>query len=243
MLGNKTAVLIDEFDFTGSFFAAETEHTVAEKDNTVFGADAMTFEPGLASDKLMLRGYYSGNAAGAVFKELRARLGAAGRDTCMAILIDTTDPNEIAECDADAWGKALKVNLAAPELVTFELNTADAGDMASGLVLWRGTATATGAKSAVNFGAAGTAGGRVFVFVRAAEGLTGTASITVTTSPSGNADTFVSACNITFGAVGGYYAATSLQALGPYMRVQVGNLGNATSITLTVIACVKGVTY
>lgn len=242
MLGNKTAVLIDEFDFTGSFFAAETEHTVAEKDNTVFGADAMTFEPGLASDKLMLRGYYSGNAAGAVFKELRARLGAAGVNTLMAVLIDTTDANCVAECSANGWGQALKVNLAAPELITFELNTPPAGSMVTGLRILDATVSATGNQTAVDFGAAGAAGGWVFVFVQAIGGTASNAQINVAAAPL-QASGYTTKATVTFSAVGGYAAAMVTNAVDRWVRVNVASLGGATSLKLVVIACIKGVTY
>jgi hypothetical protein len=241
MLGNKTAVLIDEFDFTGSFFAAETEHTVAEKDNTVFGADAMTFEPGLASDKLMLRGYYSGNAAGAVFKELRARLGAAGVNTPMAVLIDTTDANCVAECSANGWGQALKVNLAAPELITFELNTPPAGSAVTGLRILDTTVSATGNQTAVDFGAAGAAGGMVFVFVQAITGTATNASVKVQSSTS-SGGTYADEATVTFSAEGGYVAVMT-GAINRWLRVNVAGMGGATAIKLVAIACVKGVTY
>lgn len=242
MLGNKIGVLIDEFDFTGSFFAAETEHIVAEKESTVFGADAMTSEPGLASDKLMLRGYYSGYAAGAVFKELRARMGAAGVDTCMALLIDTADANPMAEVSPDAWGKMLKVNLAAPELVTFELNTADAGNSARGIVVYNGVISVTGTTTNVNLGVpGGGVDGLFVVFVQAITGTANNATIVLTSAGSAGG-TYLNEGSIQFSAVGGYSVAL-VGAVSQFVRLDVTSLGGATSFRVVAIACVKGVTY
>lgn len=239
MLGSKVAVLVDKWDFSGSFFSVETEHTVEEKDNTTFGALAVSAEPGLASDKLMLRGYYSSYAAGSVYRELRTRMGTAGAGLCMALLIDTDDANEVAECSPDAWGKNLKTTMAAKELITFELNTADASDMAAGLVLWRGEVTATGTKTGVTFPAPGVAGGLVFVFVSSITGTATNAQVVIESSVPG---AYATEATMTFSATGGYSAAMTGN-VGSVIRANIANLGGATAVTLTVIACVKGVTY
>ena len=239
MLGNKTGVLIDEFDFTGAFFNAETDHSVAEKDSTVFGALATLAEPGLSSDKLMLRGYYSGYAAGAVFKELRTRLGAAGVGQPLAVLIDTDDANCIAECSADSWSKSLKLSLAAPELITFELNTADNGDMATGLRIASMTVTEPVAVTGVNFGSVGAAGGMAFLFVQSIVGTATNAVIKVESSVPGS---YVEEASFTFSGVGGYVLPLS-GAIGTTIRANVTNLGGATAIKFQAIVCVNGVTY
>lgn len=242
MLGNKTRVLIDEFDFSGAFFAAETEHTVAELENTVFGAVAMTFEPGLASDKLMLRGYYAGNAAGSVFRELRARMGAGGIDVPIAILIDPDDANCMVECSPDAWGQSLKISLAAPELITFELSTGAASNNAArGIRLREQIFSATGSTAAIDLGAAGVAGGWMYVFVHEITG-TATGAVVRVQSSDAQAGTFTDDANIVISAVGGY-AARLRTGIGRWSRVNVTNLGGASALRITVIVCVSGVTY
>lgn len=240
MLGNKTGVLIDEFVFTGAFFNAETEHQVAELDNTTFGALAASAEPGLASDRLMLRGYYSGYAAGEVYRELRVRMGASGRATPVAILIDTDDTNCIAECSPDAWGQSLKVSLAAPELITFEMHTPPAGNMCTGLRMADGTSTIPGQSAPIDMAAAGT-GGMMFLFVRAIAGTATNAVIKIQSAITAGG-TYTDRGTITFSAVGGYAVALTAP-VDRYVRYASLTLGGATSITFALFVCIKGVTY
>jgi len=242
MLGNKTGVLIDEFVFTGAFFNAETEHQVAELDNTTFGALATSAEPGLATDKLMLRGYYSGNQAGAVFNALRARMGAGGVGDHTAILIDTDDANCLAECSRNTWGQSLKVALSAPELITFDSNTAAAGTDETGVRINAGNIFATGTQNpSIDLGAGGAEGGRLYLFIHSITGTATNAQMKLQSATT-QGGTYTDRGAITFSAVGGYSVALTA-TVDRYVRFVNVSMGGSTAITFTMIACVKGVTY
>lgn len=242
MLRNNTGVLIDEFDFSvGSFSGADIERTVPEKDRTAFGDTGNVSEPGMPSGKISLRGYYTGNDAGDVYKELVDRVGVAGAGAIMAVLLDTTDANCVAYCSDNAWGQSLKLSLPTNEIVTFEAATAATEAIECGYRILNATVNATGNQTAVNFGAAAPNGGIVFVFVQAIGGTATNASIKIQSSTS-SGGTYADEATVTFSAVGGYVAAMST-GLSNWLRVNVASMGGATSLKLVVIACVKGVTY
>lgn len=241
MLGNKTRVLLNRYDFSAGFYQVETEHTVAEEDNTGFGADAMTFEPGLSADKLMLRGYFSGAQADTVYREFQDRMGADGVGADLAILIDTDDANCVALAWADGWGQMLKLALAAPKLITFEVNTAAAANLVRGLRLFDGVITTTGAKATVDFGAAGTDGGWLFCFIQALA--PGGANVELTlSSATTQAGTYTTRATLNFTSRGCVVVPVA-GGIGRWLRLTVTDLGGATSTQIVAIAAVKGVTY
>lgn len=242
MLGNNTGVLIDEFDFSvGSFSGADIERSVPEKDRTAFGDTGNVSEPGMPSGKISLRGYYTGNDAGDVYRELVDRVGVAGANTCMAVLLDTTDANCVAYCSDNAWGQTLKLSLPTAEIVTFEAATAGTEAIECGYRILNATVSATGNQTAVDFGAAGTRGGAVFIFVQTVGGTLGSANIKVQSAAT-QAGTYADEAAIAVTAVGGY-SAVMTGNVDRWLRVNVASMGGATSIKLVVIACVKGVTY
>lgn len=241
MLGNMTGILIDEFDFTGSFMGADIEVTVPAIPVTPFGSAGMVEDPGMPSGKIGLRGYYTGHTAGKVFKELRDRLGTAGVNLCMAVLTDTTDANCVADCSHNAWQQTLKLNMPTKETVTFEASTPSAEAIQSGYRILNATVTGTGNQAAVDFGAAGTQGGAVFLFVQAVGGDVENASIKVQSAAT-QGGTYADEVTIDVDDVGGYYGAMTGN-VDRWLRVNIANMGGATSLKIVAIACVKGVTY
>lgn len=241
MLGNMTGILIDEFDFTGSYMGADIETTVGEIDVTPFGVSGTVTDPGPASGKIALRGYYTGGDTGDVYREMRARLGTGGTGTCMAVLIDTTLAACVAYCSSNAWGQSLKLTMPTKETITFEAATAGTESIKSGYRILSATVNATGNQAAVDFGAAGAAGGAVFIFVQQVGGSVSNASIKVQSATT-QAGTYADEVTVDVDAVGGY-AAVMTGAVSRWLRVNVASMGGATSLKLVVIACVKGITY
>ena len=241
MLGNMTGILIDEFDFTGSYMGADIEITVPELPVTPFGVTGLVTDPGMPSGKIGLRGYYTGSDAGDVYKEMTDRLGTAGVGTCMAVLTDTTDANCVADCSHNAWGQTLKLNLPTKETITFECNTPSGEAIQSGFRILDATVVATGNQAAVDFGAAGSAGGAVFIFVQTAAGGVENASIKVQSATT-EGGSYSDEATVDVDDIGGFYAAMT-GTVNRWLRVNVASMGGATSLKLVVIACVKGVTY
>jgi hypothetical protein len=242
MLGNNTGVLIDEFDFSvSSFSGADIERSAPEKDRTAFGDTGVVSEPGMPSGKISVRGYYTGNDAGEVYKELTDRVGVAGAGAIMAVLLDTTDANCVAYCSDNAWQQTLKLALPTDDIITFEAGTAGTEAIECGYRILNTTVTGTGNQAAVDFGAAGAAGGAVFIFVQAVGGTVNNASIKVQSSAT-QGGTYLDEATVDVDAIGGYAAAMA-GAVNRWLRVNIASMGGASSLTLVVIACVKGVTY
>lgn len=243
MLGNKVAILLDEFDLSDAFFSAETEHNTEEKNSTTFGALGNTFEPGLTTNKITLRGYFSGAQVNSTFYRLRNRMGQSWMNPCLAIIINTDDANPIAACSPDAWGQGLKLTMAAKDLMTFELNTPNGVDGATGLVVFNGVVSATGTTTPVNMGVVGggSNGGLVLAFVQEITGTATNAAFSVQSAAS-SGGTYTDEATITFSGVEGY-SAPMTGAIAQFVKLNVTNMGGATSFKVVVVVCVKGVTY
>lgn len=241
MLGNMTGILIDEFDFTGSYMKADIEQMVTEIDVTPFGVLGSVTEAGPPSGKVMLRGYYNGSAAGNVFKEMTDRLGTGGPGTVMAVLIDTTTPACVGVCSANAWGQSLKLDMPAKDTVTFEANTSGTESVKDGKRILNATVTTTGNQTAVDFGAAGAAGGAVFLFVQTAVGGVTNGSIKFQSSAT-EGGTYADEAVIDVDAIGGY-SGVMVGVVNRWLRINVASMGGSSSMKLVAVACVKGVSY
>jgi len=110
-----------------------------------------------------------------------------------------------------------------------------------GLRLYSGTISATGGVTHIDLGAAGSAGGWVWLFVT---GITGTATgadITVQSDTSSGFGTAATEGTFTFSDVGGYQV-TMTGTVNRYVRLNCTDLGGATSITVGAVIAVPGVT-
>lgn len=236
VLGRDIKILIDQFDFSGASNAASGDWSVPELDNSGFQADALTFEPGLSSGKLTHKGYYDGDDAGDLEKELRDRLGTASA-VHLGVLLDDT----VAYVSAQAWQQQVKLDMPLNDLITIEGSWPGAMNWQRGRVLFDGTLDATGEEAAVDVGAAGSAGGIVYVWVQSIAGTATGAEVDVESSAT-EGGTYASEATVTFSAVGGFTAAMT-GTVNRWLRINCTDLGGATAVRLVVAACVAGVTY
>jgi len=110
----------------------------------------------------------------------------------------------------------------------------------SGLNLYDGTVSATGAETAVDFASAGSAGGKFYLIVTAITGTATSATIDVESATT-SGGTYASEGTATFSAVGAYEVDMS-GTVNRYIRINCTSLGGATSFVVVAIACVTGVT-
>lgn len=110
-----------------------------------------------------------------------------------------------------------------------------------GMCIYSGTISATGGTTAVNLGAAGSAGGYAYLFVTTETG-TGTAADIDIESATTAGGTYSSEGTFTFNGVGAVAVALS-GTVNQWLRLNCTDLGGATSWFVTCIACVDGVTY
>lgn len=241
MLGTQTRILVNRWDFSSGFFQAETERQVAEKENTSFGVLATTYEPGLESNHFNLRGYYTGAQASSAYKEFSTRVGIEGLNMRLGILIDDSDPNCVALVGPNAWGQMLKVNLAAPELITFEITTSQALNVIRGLRLYEGTITATGTNATLDLGSSGSNGGYVFAFIRTVVPNNSPISLSVASSTT-EGGTYTNHAVLTYQDPK-FMNVPITGSINRWVRLTTDSLGGATSTRVCVIVAVKDVTY
>lgn len=238
--GTNAKLLIDEFNFSCDTNSLTVTGSVAALDSTGLCATGTTFVAGLTTGGLTHAGYYSGKGAGYIEQELNARLGTA-TPVYVAAIIGTATAGCPAYVCASTWGKQLTINLPLAELITLNGEWDAPGGLVRGLRLVDATLSATGAGTAYDTGAAGSAGGRAFLFVSAIVGTATSATIDVESSAT-QGGTYASEGTFTLSAVG-VQTLTMSGTVNRWLRINTTSLGGATSITAIAIAGVSGVTY
>lgn len=237
--GTKAKLLVDEFDFSGDTAGFGVTIAIAEQESTGLQAEAMLYQPILPSMKIEHNGYIrAAGEAGDMEQELQARLGVDG--ALVAALLGT----DTAACPAyvlpSTFGQTMNIQAPAQGLLT--LNGAwglgDGGHR--GIRIFEGALDATGAETAYDLGAAGSAGGVCYLFVQSITGTATDATVLVESSAT-EGGTYAEEAEFEFSAVGGYAAAMS-GTVNRWVRLNVDDLGGADAFTVVLIVCVKGVT-
>ena len=231
-------LLVDEFDFSLDTFSATLENSAEALESSNWQSTAMQYQPDAADGSLAMTGYYTGNAAGDIYKEIYSRLGT---DTAAyaAWLLNTSALGNPAYVVDTAWTANVTIDTPVNDLLKFQ-GTFE-GQVYGGVTLLDGTVSATGNGTVVTLPAAGSTGGRAYLFVR---GITGTA---VDAIISVECDTVVGMTtptdkgSITFSDIGVYTLAIS-GTVETYVRVTIDDLGGATNITAALVLCVADVT-
>lgn len=242
--GCQTKILIDEWDLSGDSNSVNLTADVAVLDYVTFQNCFQQRLPGLPMSSIAHTGYFSGPGAGEMEEELHARLGS-GNDVIVGIILGTALTAPVGYCLRTAFNQQLRLNAPVAELITVDGNWS--GNTAEGLQrgLQVALATAEDSTGAVgsgaDFGAAGSAGGRVFVFVQDIGGTATDAVIKLQSDSDSNFGTAADEATITFSAVGGYSAALS-GTVNRYLRAYIDDLGGADDISFVMVACVAGVT-
>lgn len=234
----KTRILIDQFDFSMETAGGSLAMTVPPIDAPALQQPSMLYVPGAQNGKLEFSGYWNGGAAGRYEDELYARHGSL-TPCIIAALLDTSAAGNPAYVLRSTWGQQLKTDWPLDGLLTLQAAYEDV--LARGLLLYSGAVTTTGVKNALDFSAGGTDGGEVFLFVQAITGTATNAEIAIASAPN-EGGTFANEATLQFGAVGAYRQTMS-GAVDKRLRVSVTSLGGATSITLAVVGCIRGVSY
>lgn len=232
-------LLIDNVDFTPQTTSWSVTAQAQGLDCTNLASTAMTYTPGLPGGKIEHKGFYTGVGAGYLMYELRTRI-ASGDNGVVTVLADTTATPTPAYTLTGSYGESLKVDAPAPN----QLITVDGSWMTNALRcgkrIYSGTVSSTGNMTVFDFGSAGSAGG---VFVLHVTGIVGSAtnatiSVQSATTSGGS---YTTRATITLSATGGY-TATIAGTIDRYVRLSVGGLGGATSITMQAILAVTNVT-
>ncbi|MFN8493136.1 MAG: hypothetical protein U0350_36370 [Caldilineaceae bacterium] len=241
---SKARILVDQYDFSlqSSGYSLNTEVKALEFATLQQGAGQLKV-PGNGMANLEHNGFVATNAAGQIEYELSARLGT--ETPCkVALILGTNLTVPVAYMFESSFNQQLKVNAPFDNLLTLSGNWA-VGDKA----LVRGyqvagpqTISATGALVGIDFGAAGSNGGKAFLQVQTITGTASGATIKVQSDTASDFGTAADEGTFTFSAAG-MYAIDLSGTVSRYVRLNCTSKGGATSFRILGLVAIKGVTY
>lgn len=238
--GTYTRLLIDEFDLSCQSSSLEVSGQAAALNSTTFCATGETFEPGLPTGAITHSGYFTGAGTGYMEDVLNDRLGT-GTPVYAAGLLLTNATNVPAYVCSATWGDQMNIKSPVAGLITVDGSWPATNGLVRGYVIQDGAMSATGAGTAYDFGAAGSAGGKGYLLVSAISGTASSATIDIESSAT-EGGTYASEGTFTLSALGVQTLDLS-GTVNRWIRINVTSLGGATSITAVAICAVSGVTY
>mgnify|MGYP000848942526 CR=1 FL=1 len=234
-----TRVLVDQWDFSGDTAGGSLALQTSPLEAPALQQTGLQYLPGPTNGTLELNGYWNTNGAGTLEYELQSRLGSEA-GCIVSTCLDTTAVGNPAYTQLSTWAQQLKVD--APTDSILMLNSTWTDVTARGYVIAHQTFSATGNGSIIDFVTAGTNGGWAVLHVRAISGTATNASFLVQHSTTaGFASPATLATFANFSAIGAQ-AVTFSGAVRQYLRLNCAGLGGATSIAVTAIVGVSGVT-
>lgn len=237
--GTYTRILVDQFDFSGVSNSVDVAINSEEFDVTAFQDLGSVFLTGVSGGTITQNGYFDGTAAGGLEAEVYSRLGSTTGHV-VAVLFGTQTTGCPAYVLPGTDGREMTITSPVNGIVTLNGTWSEGTGIRRGRRVFGGTISATGAQTAIDFSAAGSAGGSAYLFIQAITGSVSSATITVQSSSDNS--TFADEGTFTFSAVG-VQTVTMTGAVNRYIRLNCTSLGGATNFTVVGIACVAGVTY
>lgn len=190
-------------------------------------------------------GYYTGPAAGTIDTTLRTYL-ASTTGVHVGVIFDTDATTPFGYVQDLAYNSRYNGNAQTGQLLTLAGNwptlTGSGNQMVRGYQAFGGTISGTGAQTGIDFGSAGSAGGRAYVFVTAITGTATSATIDIESDTDVGFGTAASEGTATFSAVG-CQEVTLSGTVNRYVRLNCTSLGGATDFTVYAIVALSGVTY
>jgi hypothetical protein len=175
---------------------------------------------------------------GSFEKELYDRLGVEGCFVAAAFGIDEVDcPVYVLD---STFGASMEIQAPATGIITLNGSWGQGQGGHRGYRLHSGEVAATGPLAGVDFGVAGTVGGEGYLFVHSITGTALEATIALQSATT-QGGTYSNLATFTVSAPGAYKVSWA-GASNRWLRASVTNLGGATAIEFSLVACVRGVT-
>jgi hypothetical protein len=232
-----TRILVDGADLSSQNNNVTVSVNTDNQDVTTFQATARAFLTMDPEGSIQHDGYFDSAAMEAQLEDIIANNDAV----YVGVGFGTGTNGYPIYVLKNSPAAGLTVNSAVGDVITVSGSWATGEGLQRAIELYTGAVAATGALTGRDLGAAGSAGGAVYVWVTS---ITGTATDAVITVESDSANTFATAAleaTVTFSATGGYAAAMT-GVIGRYVRVNVTDLGGATGFTFVCAVVVDGVT-
>lgn len=239
--GTESRLLVDEFDLSCETSQLVVSIEMSEEDVTTLCSTAYEYAAVLSSMSINQDGYMNEvDEDGSLEKELYTRLGV--QDSVVCALLRTGLPQSVGYILDTTFGASMEITAPATSVITLN-GTWGVGDSRHrGIRVFGGEETAvttTGAQTAEAHTDPGTDGGEAYLFVHDVTGSLTTATIALQDSTT-EGGTYANLGVFSVTDVG-VYKITFSGAVNIWHRLNVTSMGGATSITMTCVSCVNGV--
>ena len=233
-------IWVNEFDFSGKSSSLEVDISTAQQDVSTFQNTGKTFLALDPEGTINQVGFFDDADAGYLEQEIAESIENA-ETLYVAALFGT----QTAACPAyvapSTNTESMNISGSVGGVIEFKGGWPAGGGLKRGLRLYSGTISATGGVTHIDLGAAGSAGGWVWLFVRDITDTAVDAEITVESDTSSGFGTAATEATFTFSDVGGF-EATMTGTVNRYVRLNCTDLGGATDFTVGAVVAVAGVT-
>lgn len=244
--GRWSRLWVDDFDMSTRTASTEVNTSIGTEEVTTYQATAKEFITTDPESSIKVTGYVTSLAAdtGGWEQELYDRFAALNVTQVGVMYADsaTGDAGMPVYVLPLTSADQMKITAPATGVLGIEGNFM-AGDtgLKRGVCLWYGAITGTGNKTAYDIGAAGSAGGDVYVWVFSITGTATNASVKVQSATT-EGGSYADEATVTFSATGAATSAAMSGTVNRWLRVNIASLGGATGFSIAVVATVDGVT-
>lgn len=239
--GINTRVLIGGYLLSSQTNSATVQATNSSVDTTPFEATAKEYITLPPDANIDVNGYVHFDTANGATYEKRLHTSLTTADTVGIIYYNTALAGAPGYVMPSAYTNNMQIQSPVAGVVTINGSYTSEVGLRRGVCIYAGIISAIGTTTAINIGAAGSAGGYAYLFVTTETG-TGTSADIDIESASTQGGTYSSEGTFTFNGIGAV-AVTLSGTVNQWLRLNCTDLGAATSWYVTCIACVSGVTY
>jgi hypothetical protein len=232
------------WDFSSVSNSMEVSLQGNNLEDTRFQDTARTYVVGDVTGNITQNGYYDNTGANTFEQEIAESIANA-ETLYVAALLGTTSTPVVAYVSQQTNTENMAISTPVAELVTLNGSWGAGTGICRGLQVWGGTFSATGAQTGpgyVDFGAAGSAGGKAWLFVTTVTGTATNATITVESDDNTSFTSAATEGTFTFSGVG-CYPITLSGTVDRYIRLNCTSKGGATSFVVRAICAISGITY
>ena len=239
--GINTRILVGGYLLSSQTNSTNMQATNNSVETTPFEATAKEYVTLPPDANIDLNGYLTFDTATDATFEKRLHTSLTTADTVGLIYYNTAVAGSPAYVMPSAYTDNMQIQAPVAGVVTVNGSYTSAVGVRRGICVYSGTVSATGTTTAIDIGAAGSAGGYAYLFVTTETG-TGTNADIDIESATTSGGTYASEGTFTFSGISAV-AVTLSGTVNRWLRINTTDLGGATSWYVTCIACVSGVTY